>query len=139
MNEAIIHLHNSVVSPEDTWICLGDVAFGKSELLPPLISRMNGKKKILVLGNHDNPGRMAEFFDEIVLEKKYKKSGLILTHMPVHDSAFYLDYRMNCHGHIHEKPDVSPRHLNISMERVNYTPIALDEVISRLEEKAKET
>jgi calcineurin-like phosphoesterase family protein len=52
MNEELIRLHNSVVSPEDTVIHLGDFSLNKRapELILP---RLNGIHMMRAIGNHD--------------------------------------------------------------------------------------
>lgn len=68
MNADLIARHNSIVSPTDTVVFLGDVAMGRIADSLPLVAEMNGNK-ILVPGNHDrihpvygtNPNRMAEW------------------------------------------------------------------------------
>jgi len=51
MNEELIEKHNSLVSPEDTCYFLGDLAFGGSKKMLPLLQRMNGIKHY-IMGNH---------------------------------------------------------------------------------------
>lgn len=67
MHSTIIERHNSVVGPEDTWHFVGDFAFASIERQQYFLSCLNGKKKILYLGNHDRPVNvMLEIgFDEV--------------------------------------------------------------------------
>ena len=52
MNEGLIANHNSVISPEDICIHLGDLVMGsKKNNVPQIIPRLNGKH-ILIPGNH---------------------------------------------------------------------------------------
>ena len=52
MNEKLIENWNSVVGPDDIVFHLGDFAFGGSGLWKEVLSRLNGKK-YLIIGNHD--------------------------------------------------------------------------------------
>ena len=132
MNEFMIAQHNARVSPEDKWYSLGDVGFGSSDELDTILSRLNGKKR-LILGNHDD-GKdpvLQKHFKKILLWRFFKEENFLATHVPVHESALYKVH-YSVHGHIHEKPDVSPRHMNISVEKTNYAPISLDTIVSIL-------
>lgn len=120
---------NRVVRPNDKVYHLGDVSMRNDGL--DILSRLNGEK-ILIRGNHDqqNLSRYAKFFKDV--RGVHKFDGLLLTHIPVHpDSVGRWGY--NVHGHLHagqvmkdNEPD--PRYFNVSVERINYTPISLEEV-----------
>jgi calcineurin-like phosphoesterase family protein len=55
MNEGIVERHNSVVTPDDYVVFLGDVGMGKRSESLQYVKRMNGRYKALICGNHDNP------------------------------------------------------------------------------------
>jgi len=130
MNEAMAENWNKTVLPSDTVYHLGDVAFfGKGYRLPVL----NGHK-ILILGNHDsgkNP-QLLSVFEDILAYKKFPKLGLLLTHVPVHPTDLYGFDRsyINVHGHIHQAPSPDDRYRNVSVERINFTPIPIEEVFN---------
>lgn len=63
MDEVIIANWNSVVSPDDTVLHLGDVALGNIDKSLAKVSRLNGYK-ICVMGNHDRPFMRAGKGDE---------------------------------------------------------------------------
>lgn len=130
MNEYIIERHNSVIGVSDKWYCLGDLSFSIKEL-DILLSRMNGKKR-LILGNHDY-GRKRDFevyfkHFEKILESR-RMGPLLFTHRPVYIGEAESKVKANVHGHIHEKSLPDSRYLNISVERIDYTPISMDEII----------
>ncbi|MCF1193194.1 metallophosphoesterase, partial [Mangrovimonas sp. AS39] len=50
MNETLISNWNNTVRTSDIVFCLGDFAFGRSNV--DLAARLNGRKR-LVMGNHD--------------------------------------------------------------------------------------
>ena len=135
MNETLIQRHNSLVKPEDHWYNLGDVYFGHRDNMK-LLHRFNGRKR-LVLGNHDNIKQgLEQFFEKIVLIRHFKDFGFVASHMPLHESQLY-SYKYNVHGHIHQNEDVSPNHLNISVERTNYYPVHIDQIAEMFKEKQK--
>jgi len=134
MNEHIIECHNKVVRPYDKWYCLGDVGFGIKKL-SPLLHRMNGHKR-LILGNHDYAERKDfEFYFqhfEKVMESR-RMGPILLTHRPVYLGEHEIRIKANVHGHIHERVLPDKRYLNISVERIAYTPVSFDEIETMIE------
>lgn len=129
MDEAMVERWNGVVKPGDHVYHLGDVAIAKRHLAT--VARLNGRKR-LVRGNHDiyrTKDYLAAGFQEIhgcrVLH------NLILTHVPIHPGSLGR-FAGNVHGHIHDQPSPEGRYLNVSVERVNYTPITLEDAAARL-------
>jgi calcineurin-like phosphoesterase family protein len=133
MRETIIQRHNSVVKPGDKVYFLGDVVMSRKAKALEVLARMNGEK-ILIKGNHDQCDARAylEYFKDI--RGSHQFEGLILTHIPIHPESL-ARWGLNVHGHLHSNvvkmalsqiPD--PRYFNVSMERINYTPISLEEV-----------
>lgn len=127
MNEEIIERHNAVVSPQDTWYCLGDVAINKKFL--HLVKRMNGHKR-LVRGNHDIFDD--RFYNEIGFEKIYGvrvfTDHFICSHIPLREEQITERFRANLHGHLHGNFINSPIYLSVCVERINYTPLHFDEI-----------
>ncbi len=149
MNDTLVNNWNSVVGPDDLVYNLGDVVINAKYL--PQIGRCNGHK-ILIQGNHDPIGgkkghkfNFEDYFETIVAYKELE--GLILTHVPIHPD--HNRWGVNVHGHLHgnqvmiqsvfhrntQVPD--PRYLCVSVEHTNFTPITLEEVRSRIDERQK--
>lgn len=133
-NEMLIHNWNSVVTPDDTVIHLGDVALGPWPDGLNCVKRLNGHK-VLVPGNHDKisthekPARREKFradyedaFDEIwdEVEPMFVKGHSVLaSHYPVQEVFYdnrpdrYMDLRPKddgrviIHGHTHTDKRVS--------------------------------
>lgn len=133
MNEHMVNCHNSVVRPHDKVYFLGDVCMATTIEALEILRRMNGEK-VLIKGNHDlaKPGRYMEHFKDI--RGSHQFDGMILTHIPIHSGSL-ARWGVNVHGHLHHRvvcmpltqiPD--PRYFNVSMERINYTPISLEQV-----------
>lgn len=68
MDEALIEIWNTYVSPEDTVFNLGDVIFYHNlEKVKSILGRLNGKH-ILIFGNHDQV--IKRNLDTLLIEKK---------------------------------------------------------------------
>lgn len=135
MDEAMIQYWNETVSPKDTVYHLGDYVINRRAM--KTASQLHGRK-CLIKGNHDifKLNEYSEHFYDI--RAYHVISGMILSHVPVHDSQFYR-FSCNVHGHLHSKRvltqngDIDSRYLSVCVEHTNYRPILLDEVISRIE------
>ena len=128
MDEHIIDRWNSVVRPSDHVYHLGDVAMKRVDI--GTVSRCNGHKR-LVRGNHDvyKTKDYLSYFDEIygirVLD------NIIFTHIPVHPENMGR-FKANAHGHIHANPSPEGNYINLSVEAIDYTPIALEDLKKRI-------
>lgn len=126
MDALMIENWNKTVKDEDIVYHLGDVYFGKGHKVLPFLK---GRKR-LVLGNHDNPksDHLMKNFQKIMLLRHFPEFDCILTHIPMHESGiFKVNY--NVHGHIHQKDSPTERHINCSVEVINYTPIAIEDLM----------
>jgi calcineurin-like phosphoesterase family protein len=145
MNEALINNWNKVVRPKDTVIVLGDFVINRSAL--PLAARLNGTKE-LVMGNHDTM-RAEEY---LVYFKKLHGCKVfddyVMSHIPLHPSSVIPRYKGCVHGHLHngvvknwidffdtQTHFKDPRYVCVSMEQIDYTPIAWEECKLRFKEK----
>lgn len=137
MNEHMVAMHNSVVRPNDKVYFLGDVVMSRKNSALSILARLNGEK-ILIKGNHDQCDAKAylEYFKDI--RGSHQFSGLIMTHIPIHTESL-ARWGLNVHGHLHYNVVKMPvaqipdkRYFNVSMERINYTPISLEEIKSRV-------
>lgn len=144
MDETIVDNWNRVVKPGDKVYHLGDAVMNKKSL--PIFSRLNGKK-VLIKGNHDTCTlkQYAEHFYDI--RGSHLLDNFILSHIPVHPAALEARWcNGNIHGHLHNNlvmmdqvadsgigefidqvPD--PRYFNMSVERINYTPVAFEDLV----------
>lgn len=141
MNLALIQRWNSVVSKADTVYCVGDFSFhGKSSDVKAILDQLNGNK-YLIKGNHDNlsdakyvEAGFSAVYREFFLA--YDGTIIFMQHIPNLERA-RDDYDVYIHGHTHDRdPDWdTPNRFNCCVEKINYTPIDLDDVISYIELK----
>ncbi len=131
MNEIMIARWNERVSDEDHVWHLGDVYFGSSEGADAILSRLKGKKR-LIMGNHDKSKDpvLDKHFQKIVVEREFKEEKLLLMHSPTHVSRFDFkpDGWVNVHGHIHRHNSPEGPYINVSVEKTNYAPVLLEDV-----------
>lgn len=125
-DEYMCDMWAQTVKPEDHIYHLGDVAMSQAAVFN--VKNLPGHKR-LVLGNHDKE-KMHTYrdagFQKIMLCRFI--NGMLLTHMPVHRMSFGRA-TINVHGHIHALPPYGPDYRNVSVERTDYCPIALDSVL----------
>lgn len=142
MDEALIENWNKVVKKDDKVYHLGDVAIAKKGL--ECLARCNGNK-VLLRGNHDifKLKDYAKYFKDI--RGSHYLEGFHLSHIPIHPESLGR-YKGNIHGHLHsscvmkhyypEEYDINQETISIpdkryfcaSVERINFTPIAWEEV-----------
>lgn len=132
-DEAMILNWNNRVRPGDKVYVVGDVCMSKSAKSLEVLSRLMGEK-ILIKGNHDmhTITQYAQYFKDV--RGSHQLDGKLLTHIPIHPDSLSR-WTHNIHGHLHDKevktafgarPDL--RYFNVSVERINYTPISLEEL-----------
>lgn len=148
MDEALIANWNSVVGPKDKVYNLGDVVINRRAL--KTLERLNGEK-VLIKGNHDlfRLEEYTPYFKDI--RGSHPLADFILTHIPIHPESLSR-WKGNIHGHLHSNVvermymeygmcvcmEVDPRYLCVSVEQTNFTPIALEEVISIMKDRGIE-
>lgn len=128
MDWHMVEKWNSVVSPGDKVYHLGDVYMGGNrDYMEWLLSRLNGQKR-LILGNHDN-GKdqvLQRYFKKINVWRMFPEYGLLLTHVPVHESTLKAKDLKNVHGHIHNKSSPAGPYTCVCVEQVDYTPVDIE-------------
>lgn len=133
MDDALIANWNAVVDDTDTVYVLGD--FGADGCEAEVLAQLKGRK-LLVKGNHDtksNRQYRSFGFDEVYDYPIIVDGFWILSH-----DALYVNTNMpyaNLFGHVHNSPvvkDYSKQHYCVSVERIDYTPIAFDTVKARI-------
>lgn len=134
-DQHIIDCWNSVVRPSDVVWVLGDVALNRDSLKK--IDQCNGRKK-LVLGNHDlYPIEEYQKWFTHIMAVRRAYHGLVLSHVPIHPCQLEYRWKANIHGHIHNEKeyDLGKGYVNVCCESVNYTPVTLEWVKSRVLEE----
>lgn len=138
MDEALVKNWNETVKPKDKVYLLGDVVINRKAL--PTVGRLNGDL-VLIRGNHDifKLNEYTPYFQDVRAYHVLNKQRVILSHIPIHTMQMER-WRGNIHGHCHansvmlgDVPDA--RYVCVSMEQINYTPILMEDALSRLNDQ----
>lgn len=110
MNETLINNWNGCVNEHDVIFCLGDFCFGNTKKWQDILSKLNGKK-YLILGNHDEESFKEDFlcnFEVVCYGMHIYVDGqsIYLSHYPF--LCFPGSYNNNkptwqLFGHVHSK------------------------------------
>lgn len=137
MNSELVERWNEVVDEEDTVIHLGDVRHHPDPHDESYwFEQLNGNI-LLVKGNHDTPGQNCPVHTVNSATISHGRYQFYLEHQSVGFSGWQI------HGHAHNNDTVNypllrpaTQSINVSVELINYKPIALDTIV-RLIEKDK--
>ena len=141
MNNRLIELWNSTVGKDDLVYVLGDFTLSRRmEVIKNLVNALHGRK-ILIMGNHDTrkPKDYVECGFEVATRKPMMvEPGVILMHEPFYDESYIAPNYMYFYGHVHNNPSIMddyPNCMCVSVERINYRPIDLDECIRKMRKR----
>ena len=125
---------NSTVNKHDSLYILGDCCVGDGSY--ELLWQLRCENLFLIPGNHDGERTkiQAEYFNRVLGSYARKLPGMeigaVFTHIPVHPDC--LDrWDLNVHGHLHDQVIDDPRYFNVSCERLDYTPVSMEELAER--------
>ena len=134
MNEALIENWNKTVDNNDKIFVLGDFALGNNDQIIKWGKSLKGNK-MLILGNHDRAPKSVYLeagFKEVSKYPIIWNKQYILSHAPI-------CWDNNVYGHIHDKPQ-EPDNSGcccICVERTNYKPLVLGELMRKIDESEK--
>ena len=137
MDAALYANWEKTVGEDDTLLIVGDLAMRRaiSKETWQKVRHGAGRIKHLVLGNHDLTGagelRVSGFNLVSSLVCVAGDPPIVCTHLPL-DSV--PSGWVNVHGHTHADPPRRSPHINVSVEQLDYVPVAL----GRLQALARE-
>ena len=132
MHAYIVERWNSVVKYNDFVYHVGDVTFKYDEAFRNLMSRLKGKKR-LILGNHDRikGTNLTDWFEKVELWHGFKEFDFTASHIPIRLESL-RDGSFNVHGHTHQNMLTDPRYINVSVEVRDYTPVHIDTITAEI-------
>ena len=142
MTRALLETWEKANGPGTTLICCGDIC-GPIRLENEVAERVRSieGRKVLVAGNHDlGPfgAEAREAVDEVWGAMAIDTDPpLLLTHAPL--DKVPRDH-VNVHGHLHDQWYLPvTRHINATVEQLDYRPATLDELVGLAKELAAGT
>ena len=131
VNHHLLAEWQRLVRPDDTIICLGDVAHPDAWLDPRLMLDLRAcpGHRLLVRGNHDTRrgGLLTGGFNRQCDFALYAADPpLALSHEPLEAVPVGA---VNLHGHFHEGTEPTRRHINLAVERWEYSPVRMTHVV----------
>lgn len=141
MHRELIARYNRVVGLGDTCLWTGDCFFGGFEESREILSKLNGRK-LLVLGNHDRgAGRMAEMGFALATDTLMMHIAgrtVRVCHYPywgATEDTRYPERRppkykgeVLIHGHTHSKKKREGNMIHVGVDAWDFTPARYDEV-----------
>lgn len=136
LDDKMMENWNAVIKPNDKVWHLGDVFFGNFETYRDNIhKKLNGHKRLLI-GNHDNDPRLFNLFEKVQLIRNWSEHDFVASHIPMNKFSCYSHRKnkilVNVHGHVHSNDVPEEGYVNLSVERIGFAPIHLDDVISKV-------
>ena len=129
-DKLIISNWNNLITKNDIVYLLGDITMEYHQAVRYYMSQLKGIIRVIP-GNHDFRQTCQILQDMGILVMgclEYK--GFICTHIPIHPMELEGFYRGNIHGHIHDpKIDYGKKYINVTCERINYTPVEFDKLV----------
>lgn len=135
MNTALIQNWNKKVSKNDEVYILGDLIFGDGYDANNLLSKLNGKK-YLIVGNHD------KFLNDKAFERNYFEwikpyakikdinKDVILFHYPIYEWDKKFHDSIHLYGHVHNNLMWNEKNAyNVGVDVNNFEPKTLQELI----------
>lgn len=130
---ALISNWNSRVSPEDEVWHLGDFAVRRADFAEQLLSRLSGKKH-LVIGNNDPAETTSaigwssiQHYAELMIEGQ----RLVLCHYPFRTWNQMGKRSINLHGHSHGKLKPMLRQFDVGVDPRGLHPATLAEILAK--------
>lgn len=130
MNEELIRRWNEKVGPNDVVFHLGDFSFGNRNRIKDAVSRLNGRK-FLLLGNHDREHSydwVALGFERVFRDPFLMDGRFIFSHEPLDEIP---EGKVNVYGHVHGSSyfnTVDSNRICVCVERWNCAPIEYERI-----------
>lgn len=145
MNSTIVDRINSKVGQNDTFILLGDIAFGGFENIGIFLDRLVCKNIYLILGNHDqhiknDRGYIKSRFMTVsnYAELNIDGANFVLSHYPFASWHGLNKGVIHLHGHVHLSPKNkwgNGKKLDVGLDGNNYYPYSITEIVHMMDKR----
>ncbi len=139
MEEALIEAHNSVVTDNDEWFCLGDFAFtNDKDDLERIFKALKGRTKRLIRGNHCHTAVRRLPWDSVAFGAlmNIDKVKVHINHHPFvagqWDGAHHGSYHLFGHVHGGHVYDVPVRALDVGVDNIGPVPWSWEQIHAKL-------
>lgn len=138
-DRTLIDNWNTLVSEDDVVYHIGDVCDTSVTNIGDYIKKLHGKK-ILIKGNldlADNPEYLnyfSEVYDEFHVVNFNDQQILLSHNYTTTDNLNKYNCTLNVHGHLHTDCVQDPRYFCVSLERTNFYPISLEQLLVGVKE-----
>lgn len=131
MHEYMIGRWNDVVKYNDYVYHLGDVTFNYGRPFNALMSRLNGRKRLIV-GNHDKlkGTSLMNWFEKVEYWKGFQEHDFACTHVP--HLLPVRKCRFNVHAHTHQNFMDELYYINVCSDVRDHTPVHLDQILKEI-------
>ena len=127
MDDVLIQNWNRTVKAKDEVLHLGDFAVYSALSANSYLKKLNGKITT-IRGNHDD-----SLWGKDYHEFNYNKRKVVLMHYPLESWNGRSRRAVHFHAHTHSHNFHSgERRGNVCADAINFTPISLDEAITRV-------
>lgn len=131
-DEALAANWNAAVGEEDDVWHLGDFARGSADMKNDLLSRLNGRKH-LVVGNNDDEATLrasewksVQTYAELVVDDR----RLVLCHYAFRTWNGMGKGSIDLHGHSHAKLKPLPRQCDVGVDAFAFRPATLPDILA---------
>lgn len=144
MGRSFLETFNTLVTPKDRLIILGDLGFGPPELLAEWLDGLRCKNIAVVFGNHDTTAeRLAQkepkrfLWTGKLVETKIDGIDVSLCHyaMRVWRKSHYGAYHLYGHSHGNLPDDPHALSMDVGVDCHNFTPISFAQIKARMAQK----
>ena len=148
MNEALIANWNQVVGADDIVFHLGDFCIGGSAQWTNALTRLNGKK-YLIVGNHDFKNlrqHYETYFEKITMQMyiQVDQQSILLNHNPFLCYGGSYGDVWQLFGHVHTRPNntgldtprlehLFPTQYDVGVDNNDYRPVSFPQVKAIIE------
>lgn len=139
MTEVMIKRYNAKIGPDDTVMWLGDCAFTSGNKFKEIMTRLNGRK-FLIVGNHDDsPAKMVDRGFDLVMDECFMQIAgrtCRLKHYPYDDKRFnnkappLVPGEILIHGHTHSAEKWTQNMIHVGCDAWDCEPVLYDEIES---------